>query len=65
VNAVDDATWTRLQQDLDAGYGRLSGIIEQHAGNGAEARDGAIAAVTHLAYHVGAIRQKITTLRAH
>lgn len=56
VKSVDDGAWTRLQQDLDRGYERLRGAIETR---GADALDSAVGAVTHLAYHVGAIRQKI------
>jgi hypothetical protein len=56
VKSVDDGAWTRLQQDLGSGYEKLRGAIETSA---PERFGTAVGAVTHLAYHVGAIRQKI------
>ena len=56
VKSVDDGAWSRLQQDLGAGYEKLRTAIE---GSTPESLGAAVGAVTHLAYHVGAIRQKI------
>src|SRR5262245_4395593 len=36
VKSVDDGSWSRLQQDLGAGYEKLRGAIEGHAANGVE-----------------------------
>ena len=64
VSTVDDASWARLQQDLGDGYQKLRESIKTHAESGDEPLGGSLAAVAHLAYHVGAIRQKIGALRA-
>jgi len=61
VKEVDDAQWAKLQQDLVRGYEALHRAIEA---NGGEAIGTALAATTHLAYHIGAIRQKIAAARA-
>lgn len=63
VSSVDDASWTKLQSDLAEGYEDLRRKIETHAETSVEATGGSVAAVTHLAYHIGAIRQKIAALR--
>lgn len=59
VKTVDDAAWSRLQQELRKGYLELRQAIESHAASGAEAAGGALAALAHIAYHLGAIRQKV------
>jgi len=64
VNEVDDAAWTKLQDDLAAGYTSLREAIKAHAESGDEALGGSLGAATHLAYHVGAIRQKAAALRS-
>lgn len=63
VSTVDDATWAQLQEDLATAYESLRGAIETHASTSAPAAGGAVGAVAHLAYHIGAIRQKIVALR--
>jgi len=60
VQAVDDAGWARLLERLRAGYGDLRRAIEEHALSSEEAAGGAIAALAHAAYHLGAIQQKTT-----
>lgn len=62
VATVDDAAWTKLQGELAAAYADLRARIE--ANEGKAATRGAVAAVTHLAYHIGAIRQKIVASQA-
>jgi hypothetical protein len=64
VTTVDDASWRKLQDEIAAGYADLRAKIKEHAGTAPEATGGSIAAITHLAYHIGAIRQKIAALRA-
>lgn len=62
VSTVDDASWAKLQSDLAARYEELLRTVETHAGAGEDALGGAIGVVAHLAYHIGAIRQKIAAL---
>lgn len=59
VNSVDDAAWAKLRADLDAGERRLREAIERHAASGEAQMASAVSAVAHVAYHVGAIRQKL------
>lgn len=63
VKTVDDDAWRKLQSDLDAGHARLRETIEQNAAASEAQLGGALGAVTHVAYHVGAIRQKLAALR--
>jgi hypothetical protein len=60
---VDDAAWARLQDELRRGYDDLRRAVEGHAAGGVEAFGGAVGAVAHVAYHLGAIRQKAAALR--
>ena len=62
VSTVDEEAWQKLQSELAAGYDRLQATIEQHAGSSDAAAGGAVGVVAHLAYHIGAIRQKIAAL---
>lgn len=57
VQAVDEAQWKKLQDDLEREYASLREAVRGAEGD--EALRGALAAVTHLAYHIGAIRQKL------
>ena len=60
VNEVDDGQWAKLQGDLATRYDELRAAIRESSGD--EAEGGALAAAAHLAYHVGAIRQKLLGL---
>lgn len=64
VSTVDEAAWNKLQSDLARGYEELLATVEKHAGASEEASGGAVGVVAHLAYHIGAIRQKIAALKA-
>jgi len=64
VAEVDDAQWAKLQGDLARGYDELRQRIEANADRNGDALAGSFSAVTHLAYHIGAIRQKVAALRA-
>lgn len=59
LSTVDDAAWSRLQEQLRSEYKKLRQIIASQAFSGVEAFGGAIAAIAHAAYHLGAIRQKM------
>jgi len=64
VNIVDEQAWKRLRQRLREGYADLRKAISSHASGSAESFAGAVAAVAHAAYHLGAIRQKIAAARS-
>ena len=61
VSTVDAASWQKLQDDLAREYSTLRESVR--AADGDDALRGSLAAVTHLAYHIGAIRQKLTAAR--
>jgi hypothetical protein len=61
VSTVDAASWEALQRDLGRAYEDLLAAIEANPRKGGDR--GAVAAATHLAYHVGAIRQKLAASR--
>jgi hypothetical protein len=63
VRTVDDAAWTRLREQLRVRCEELRQAIEAHAGDNLEAMGGAIGAIAHTAYHLGAIRQKAAYIR--
>lgn len=62
VNTVDAAQWETLQQNLADRYTALRALVKTLPDD-EKAIGAAIAAVAHLAYHIGAIRQKIAALR--
>jgi hypothetical protein len=58
---VDDAAWASLQEQMRARYQELRQAIESiesHGAADAETVGGALGALAHVAYHLGAIRQK-------
>ena len=59
ISAVDDAAWSRLRDQLRAGYENLLQAFEEQAASSVEALGGTLGAIAHVAYHLGAIRQKI------
>jgi hypothetical protein len=61
VSSVDAASWQKLQEDLGREYATLRESVRGAADD--DALRGAMAAVTHLAYHIGAIRQKLAAAR--
>ena len=54
---VDDADWTRLQDQIRAASARLREVIANGEAWEQMAFQGIIATVAHTAYHLGAIRQ--------
>jgi hypothetical protein len=64
LSVVDDAAWKRLQEEIRIGHRDLRRAIESQGASSAEAMGGALAAVAHCAYHLGAIRQKVVAARA-
>jgi hypothetical protein len=63
VIAVDEVGWDCLRDEVRAAGERLRRAIEEHAASGPEAAGGSIGAVAHLAYHLGAVRQKLAVMR--
>ena len=64
MSVVDEKAWRRLQEEIRSGHRDLRRAIESHAASGTEAMGGALAAVAHAAYHLGAIRQKVVAARS-
>lgn len=64
VDEVDATDWKKLRDELEAAYEDLCAKIETHAARSEDARRRALTAALHLAYHLGAIRQKVSELRA-
>jgi len=64
VTTVDEAAWNQLLQQLRREYGRLRRAVESRAATSEDAFGGAVGAIAHIAYHLGAVRQKIVALRA-
>ena len=62
VSKVDDVAWIQEQEQLRAGYDELRRAIEKHAADSLEAMGGALAGLAHVAYHLGAIRQKVACI---
>jgi hypothetical protein len=63
VRAVDEAGWDGLREKLRAGFRDLLGVVEAHGCDRPEAFGAAVAAIAHVAYHLGAVKQKAACLR--
>jgi hypothetical protein len=63
VSTVDEATWKKMLEELRQMYKELSKAIETRASSNVEAFGEAVGAVAHVAYHLGAIRQKVSYSR--
>lgn len=63
VSTVDGGSWAKLQSDLESAYASLVRTIRENAEKSEPAAGGSVGAVAHLAYHIGAIRQKVVLLR--
>ena len=61
VTAVSDE-WALLLREMRRRYDALLVAVSTHALRTEEGIGGAIAAVAHAAYHLGAIRQKLAVL---
>jgi len=58
LTEADDERWRRMQALLRTGYRDLRKNIELFAASSAESMGGVVGALAHVAYHLGAIRQK-------
>lgn len=64
MNEVDEQAWARMRAEIRAGYDGLCRAIERAATSNEDAYGGAVGAVAHVAYHLGAVRQKTKQLIA-
>lgn len=62
ISMVDEAAWQEMLKQVRREYEKLRQSIESNATSSLEAMGGAIAAIAHVAYHLGAIRQKVNVL---
>lgn len=58
VSSVDTQSWTRTKAQLRTAYQDMRRAVELFAMESEEAMAGAVGALAHVAYHLGAIRQK-------
>ena len=63
VSAVTPEEWKAIQAELRANYDRIQKLVKDTPAWGDEEIAGAIAVVTHTAYHLGEIRQALCTIR--
>jgi hypothetical protein len=63
VQDVDSDQWAQMQADLRAGLDGLRQAITFHCLDSAHSFGGAVGAIAHLAYHLGAIKQKNVALQ--
>ncbi len=62
VSTVDDTAWSDMLKQLEKAYEKLRQATESNSTSSLEAMGGAIAAIAHVAYHLGAVRQKVNLL---
>ena len=62
LTSVDQDGWGQAQQTLKDAYDNLRQAMAFHNADSAFSFGGAVAAIAHLAYHLGAIRQKVQML---
>ncbi|MDM7914874.1 MAG: hypothetical protein QUU85_06330 [Candidatus Eisenbacteria bacterium] len=63
TQTVDEAAWSALREQMRRRYRELREAIAGHAAGEEESMGGAIGALAHAAYHLGAIRQKLVCMR--
>lgn len=64
VSSVDARAWSRMREQLRAAYGDMEKSIRLYAAASEESMGGVLGALAHVAYHLGAIRQKVAFLEA-
>jgi hypothetical protein len=64
VTSVDDAAWKELVARVGREYERLRRTIESRSSSSAETFGEAVGSIAHVAYHLGAIRQKVVGLQS-
>lgn len=63
VKTVDETEWTKLKERLRAGYESMKKTISSRATDGVAQLGLSVGAATHVAYHLGAVRQKMLAAR--
>jgi hypothetical protein len=58
VSTVDDVAWARMQSEIRSRYRDMLKAVESDTKSGVMPFVGAVATVAHMAYHLGAIKQK-------
>lgn len=64
ATSVDETAWKELVERVSREYQRLRRAVEARASSSGEAFGEAVGAIAHVAYHLGAIRQKIVGLQS-
>lgn len=64
VPEVDEETWRQMQARLREAYHGLRGAIESHDISQIASLGVSIGAIAHIAYHLGAIKQKLAIIGA-
>jgi len=64
VSTVDETTWKKMLDEMRTRYKELNKAIESNASSSVDAFGGAVGAIAHVTYHLGAIRQKVAYRRA-
>lgn len=60
VQKVNDTEWKKIQSKLRQEYEVFSRVLESVDLSNEDVLSGVIGAIAHVAYHLGAIRQKLT-----
>lgn len=60
TDTVNDGEWARMLDKLRTSYRDMRRNIEMYASTSRESMGGVIGALAHAAYHLGAIRQKVS-----
>jgi hypothetical protein len=63
ISSVDHAEWIKIQKDISKSYQAVRDAIGSHASSSVEAFGGAAGVLAHMAFHLGAIRQKVALIR--
>lgn len=64
ISAVDGESWEHTKERLKAAYEDLRRAVGLFAAESEESMAGAVGALAHVAYHLGAIRQKVSYAEA-
>lgn len=63
ITDLDAGTWRQMQTQLRSAYNDLRRTIETHGVSHIQSLGTAIGAIAHVAYHLGAIKQKIAIVK--
>jgi hypothetical protein len=63
INSVNDAEWAQMLNHMRASFLSLRNAIRENAARDILAIGSTVGVLAHMAFHLGAIRQKVTLLR--